>query len=633
MHAECKTELLAPVGKWSILKEVINAGADAVYLGGKRFNMRLLRPDFNFTDQEIRDAVAMCHDNGVSLYVTLNNLYHEQELPELNDYLRFLKDIRVDAVIIQDLALMDSCRRLGIPMHASVQMGVNNLQTVRILEQSGFDRVILSKNLSLQEIQEIKNNSSLGLEYFVHGDLCLAHAGQCFMSGLLFGESGNRGQCRKPCRWIYGLEGNLSGAAENKYPLAYKDLCLYLSIPELIEAGVTSFKIEGRMRGAEYLSLLIASYRKAIDRYLTDSQQPVIEDPEWQRLHQHRIRDFTPGSLYGRPGLNDIGISGNREPILSTGPVELPRLRTEDYKDWKVEGKRVVLSVKIDSRDSMKLVLDKGVHTIVIPGTVFRNYPGFLSFNDISSAVEEAADAGVRVVLEFPRIVTSNDHHWIEQLWNLVKTGRVDEVMVHDPGSLLTASQLGIRAGAGYGFNLANSRAVKQVEAWGSLWACPSLEINKAGLQEMVSVSSLPLEIMVHGPLCGMISDYCVVGSIDAVDEQGCLSPCERDSFWLADELGQKYPLRCDNQCRCHIYHPLEMSLFTDLPWLAAKAASVRIETNRYPRELLGPVIDIYQSALGDIQKGEWNQKSNYYRLLDMFPNGLTKGPFGLPGQ
>ena len=131
MHANSKIELLAPVGKWSVLLEVINAGADAVYLGGKRFNMRLLRPDFNFSDQEIRDAVNMCHDNGVSLYVTANSLYYEKELPELVDYLEFLKDAQVDAVIVQDLALIDICRGLGIALHASVQMGVDNLETVR----------------------------------------------------------------------------------------------------------------------------------------------------------------------------------------------------------------------------------------------------------------------------------------------------------------------------------------------------------------------------------------------------------------------------------------------------------------------------------------------------------------------
>ncbi|MGI6550299.1 MAG: peptidase U32 family protein [Syntrophomonadales bacterium] len=628
MHVDCKTELLAPAGKWSVLREVINAGADAVYLGGKRFNMRLLRPDFNFSDQEIRDAAALCHDRGVSLYVTLNNLYYEHELAELNDYLGFLKDAQVDAVIIQDLALIGHCRRLGIAAHASVQMGVNNLETVRVLEENGCRRVILSKNLSLQEIEEIKNNSSLGLEYFVHGDLCIAHAGQCFMSGLLFAESGNRGQCRKPCRWVYDLEGKSSGVvAENKHLLACKDLCLYHAIPELIQAGVTSFKIEGRMREAQYLSLLVSTYRKAIDRYLNESRYPQSDDPEWKNLYQQRVRDFCTGSLYGSPVANDIGLSGEREPRFPTAPQELTRLGKQDYREWSGDRKQLDLSVKVDSRDGMRVALERGVQTIVVPGTLYHNQHGFSSLQEIESALKEANGAGVRVVLEFPRIITVNDRHQAEYLWELVKAGTVNEVMVHDPGSLSLASQMGIKAGAGYGLNLANSSAVNQVRKWGALWACPSLEISKNDLQSMAHASPLPLEVLVHGPLCGMISDYCLIGSIDTSEKQGCTSPCERDSFWLIDDRGQKYPLQSDDRCRCHIYHPLEMSLFTELPWLAERVSSVRIEDNGYPSDLLGQVIDIYQAALKDISRGVWNQQSQYARLLKLFPNGLTKGP------
>lgn len=634
MHNNSKTELLAPVGKWSVLQEVISAGADAVYLGGKRFNMRLLRPDFNFSDQEIRDAVTVCHDNGVSLYVTLNNLYQEQELPGLAEYLEFLKDVQVDAVIVQDLALIDICRRLGIALHASVQMGVNNLDTVRILEQNGFSRVILSKNLSLQEIREIKSQSNLGLEYFVHGDLCIAHTGQCFMSGLLFAESGNRGRCRKPCRWLYDLEAQSSGKiVENKYLLAHKDLCLYLSVPELIDAGVTSFKIEGRMREAEYIGFLVSSYRRAIDRYLTGSHLPMVDDPEWKKLHERRVRDFTTGNLYGPPGAKDIGFFGEREPAFLTGPSELVKLHDDDYSEWSGHEHRVDLSVKVGNRDGMRVALDKGVQTIVIPGTFYRYEGGFLSMKDIASAVGEGTDAGVRVVFEFPRIVTVNDYHLVQELWGLANTDKVEAVVVHDPGSLLRALELGIKAWAGYGLNLTNSSALEQVKAWEAIRACPSLEISKNDFNDMAKVSPLPLEVMVHGPLCGMISDFCVVGSIDADDAQGCISPCEHDHFCLIDELGQKYPLEFDRQCRCHIYHPFELSLFTKLPWLAERVASVRIEGNGYSAELLGQIIDIYQSALKDISRGQWNQQSNYHRLLDLFPAGLTKGPLDTPGR
>jgi len=632
MRARSEVELLAPAGKWTVLKEIVKTGADAVYLGGKRFNMRLLRPDFNFTDLELQDAVNLCHDNGVRLYVTVNNLYYEEELPAIDDYLGFLKAIGVDAVIIQDLALIEACRRQGISTHASVQMGVNNVETAILLEQSGVSRAVLSKNLALHEISEIRDKSNLGLEYFIHGDLCVAHTGQCHMSGMLFGKSGNRGQCRKPCRWPYDLEAASSGnVVVGKYLLAFKDLCLYPSIPELIEAGVTSFKIEGRMREADYLGLLISCYRKAIDRYLDGLEPPAVGDLEWERLYENRIRDFTVGSLYGRPTVDDIGLSGEREPAFPTAPTRLSRLQKDDYRDWRGEGHHFDLSVKVGSREALRVALDKGVKTVVIPGTLYRGR-GFSALQDIAVALKDAMEAGARTILELPRIITVGDRSKLHELWNLVTASGVKEVAVHDPGSLLIASRLGIKAGAGYGFNLVNSRAVKQIKAWGAVWASPSLEISGDKVQEMAKETPLPLEVVVAGPLCGIISDYCPVGSMVAGDAENCTSPCQWDTYRLVDNLGQKYPLECDEQCRCYIYHPFELSLFTELPRLAPRISSVRIEGDGYPPEILGQVIDIYQSALADISRGRWNQQSNFYRLLDLFPHGLTKGAWEEPG-
>ncbi len=629
MHANSKIELLAPVGKWSVLLEVINAGADAVYLGGKRFNMRLLRPDFNFSDQEIRDAVNMCHDNGVRLYVTANSLYYEKELPELVDYLEFLKDAQVDAVIVQDLALIDICRGLGIALHASVQMGVDNLETVRVLEQSGVSRVILSKNLSLEEIREIKSKSNLGLEYFVHGDLCIAHAGQCLMSGLLFAESGNRGRCRKPCRWPYDLEGTNSGKIiENKYILAHKDLCLYHSVPELIDAGVTSFKIEGRMREAEYLTFLVSTYRGVIDKYL-EGIVPTVDDPEWKELYECRIRDFTTGNLYRPSAACDIGFSGEREPVFLTSPRKLARLHKENYQEWSGNKQQASLSVKVGHRDGLKVALDKGVQTIIIPGTFFHHEEGFSALGDIALAIQEGTRAGSKMVLEFPRIVTLNDHHLVKGLWDVAQINEVEAVIVHDPGLLDQASQLGIKAWAGYGLNINNTRAVEQVKNWGAVRACTSLEIIETEFSHVTKAASLPLDVMVHGPLCGIISDFCVMGNADK--DQGCTSPCKDECFYLVDTLGQKYPVESDHQCRCYIYHPFELSLFTKLPWLAERVSSVRIEGQRYSMELLRQVIEIYQSGLKDISKGRWDQQLNYCRLLELFPAGLTQGPLGLP--
>jgi U32 family peptidase len=195
-------ELLAPAGKMEVLQQVVAAGADAVYLGGKRFNMRALKNDFNFTDEEIRSAVEFTHQRGRKIYITINNLYDSSEMNDIVDYLLFLKETGVDALIVQDLGIVDLCSQMGLdmPLHASVQMGIANLEAVKVLETQGFTRVILSKNVSLNEIREISAGTGLGIEYFVHGDLCISHTGQCYMSSFVSGKSGNQGKCQKPCR-------------------------------------------------------------------------------------------------------------------------------------------------------------------------------------------------------------------------------------------------------------------------------------------------------------------------------------------------------------------------------------------------------------------------------------------------
>jgi len=629
MNAKRKVELLAPAGKWSVLSEVVAAGADAVYLGGKRFNMRLLRPDFNFSDQELRDAVSLCHDQGVKLYVTVNNLYYQRELPELFEYLAFLKDIGVDAVIIQDLALIEPCRGLGLPLHASVQMGINHLDSVRILEQSGFSRVILSKNLSLTEIREINQHSTIGLEYFVHGDLCVAHTGQCLMSGLLCGESGNRGRCRKPCRWVYDLIAEKSGVmAESQYLLAHKDLCLYLSIPELIEAGIISFKIEGRMREPEYLSLLVTSYRHALDRYMDAGLDPSRDDREWNELFTHRVREFTSGNLCGAVGADNLGLTGEREPLFPTTPVKIDRLTPKDYVVWEeIRPREVRLSVKAGGQAGLETAIAKGVGTIVVPATLFRQAGRFESLDDIRAAVRSGREAGVRMVLEMPRIIAEKDRDVAEKLWCLAEDAQA--VLVHDPGSLFRAAQAGIEAWAGQGFNLSNSLAVEQLRSWGAVRACPSVELGRRDFSEMAPNSPLPLEVVVQGSVCGMISDICVVGAVRGCQREVCAFP--EEACCLVDRLGQKYPVETDCECRSHIYHPLEMTLFHLLPWLSQRVDSVRIDGDRYSPELLGEVIAIYQSALKDITTGVWKQVSNFHRLIDLFPEGLACGNVGWP--
>jgi len=253
-------ELLAPAGSMDALRAAVQNGANAVYLGVGTFNAR--QGAKNFTPQTLKDAVKYCHIRGVDVHLTLNTLVSDKEIPQLCDAIRHAASCCVDAFIVQDLAVVQLCRQIAphIPVHGSTQMTVHNLDGVRMCAAMGCKRVVLSRELSREEIRYICANSPIEIEVFAHGALCMCYSGQCYMSAMIGGRSGNRGRCAQPCRQSYGYHH-----WENKYPLSLKDNCLVQYLQELEEMGVASIKLEGRMKKAEYVATVTAVYRKALD--------------------------------------------------------------------------------------------------------------------------------------------------------------------------------------------------------------------------------------------------------------------------------------------------------------------------------------------------------------------------------
>ena len=260
-------ELLAPAGTWDALEAAVEAGADAVYLGGKHFNMRMHEGDFNFDDEMLKKAIAYTHSHGVRLYITLNNLISDEELPALRDYLRYLNEIRPDAILVQDFAVLKLVRDLGIdiPLHTSVMMNTHNAYAIEKLKEYGITRIVVGREMTLSELSLFREKTGIEVEYFMHGDMCFSESGQCIHSGVVFSQSGNRGRCLKPCRWAYTLIDEKTGETLDQdgpgaYKLALKDMCMYRAIPQLIQAGVFSFKIEGRMRPAGFIRRIASTY-------------------------------------------------------------------------------------------------------------------------------------------------------------------------------------------------------------------------------------------------------------------------------------------------------------------------------------------------------------------------------------
>ena len=253
-------ELLAPAGSMDALKAAVQNGANAVYLGCGTFNAR--QSARNFTPQTLTEAVKYCHIRGVQVHLTLNTLVTDREMDELCELIRHAAIAGVDAFIVQDLGVIQQCRAIApkIPIHGSTQMTVHSLPGVLLCAAWGMSRVVLSRELSREEIRHICENSPIEIEVFGHGALCMCYSGQCYLSAVIGGRSGNRGRCAQPCRQSYGY-----GRWENKYPLSLKDNCLAGYVRELEEMGVASLKLEGRMKRPEYVGAVTSVYRKAIE--------------------------------------------------------------------------------------------------------------------------------------------------------------------------------------------------------------------------------------------------------------------------------------------------------------------------------------------------------------------------------
>lgn len=307
-----KPELLAPAGNLEKLKIAIEYGADAVYIGGEEFSLRVAAD--NFTNDEIKQGVDFAKARGKKVYLTANIIPHNKDIDEYGRFLRDVKDLGLDAVILSDLGMFDVTKELApeLEIHISTQANNVNYRSAQKWYEMGAKRVILAREMSLDEISEIRRRTDkdLELEAFVHGAMCISYSGRCLLSNYMAGRDGNGGACAHPCRWKYYLmeekrPGEYMPVFENErgtFIYNSKDLCMINHIDKLVESGLTSFKIEGRVKSEFYVATVVAAYRRAIDSYFEnpDTWEP---DPEWlSELKKVSHRDYTTGFYFGRPG-------------------------------------------------------------------------------------------------------------------------------------------------------------------------------------------------------------------------------------------------------------------------------------------------------------------------------------------
>ena len=315
MSGTKKPELLVPAGSLEVLKTAVTYGADAVYIGGEAFSLRAKAK--NFSKEDMASGIRIAHENGVKVYVTANILAHNSDIDEAGNYFRELAQLRPDAILIADPGMFMTAREIcpEIPIHISTQANNTNYKTFEFWHKLGAERVVCARELSLSEIKQLREliPADMDIECFIHGAMCISYSGRCLLSAYMTGRSANMGECTHPCRWKYSVveeqrPGEYMPVEENDrgtFIFNSKDLCMIEHVPEMTEAGINSFKIEGRMKTALYVATVARTYRRAIDDYCM-SPELYRQNLPWYRseIGKCTYRQFTTGFYFGKPDEN-----------------------------------------------------------------------------------------------------------------------------------------------------------------------------------------------------------------------------------------------------------------------------------------------------------------------------------------
>ena len=615
-------ELLAPAGSLDNVLTAIDAGADAVYFGGKSFNAR--RFAHNLDDDEIVQAVKTAHLFGVKVYVTVNILMADTELEALTAYLQSLDAAGVDGIIVQDLAVALLARRVvpNLPLHGSTQMTVADADGVRFLEENGFTQAVLSRELSLAEIQSVCASSPLAIEVFIHGASCMAYSGQCLMSSFLGGRSGNRGACAQPCRQPYTLvRDGKEVMKQEAYVLSLKDLKALDYIDDLLDAGVTSFKIEGRMKGDTYVRTVVTAYRKVIDAHYSSpkarkkahAEAQALLTAAFNRSYQDDFladtvsrRTLTEKNPSGRQTADDaaIGLTPWDETKMIPASVlnelrrdavaKLTETILDDYQrpaagtaapmleraDVPQKGKAMELVVRCDTVDAVRAAAEQGADIIIFGGESYHHRP-FLNA-DWQQAVKAAHDHQTALWAGTPRIVDESHRAAVQQELERAVDSGIDGIYAGAMAVFTMAKRVGkgLPVRTDWSLNIFNSQAASAYAALGCQSVTASLEATLRQMRDMARKDPCPIEAVVEGRVEMMVTESCVISSFAGNGQKkGCPNICQGGAYALRDRRDEDFPVATDQYCRNHILNSRDLDMapyYKDL--VRAGLAAIRIE-------------------------------------------------------
>lgn len=614
MQLNRKPEVLAPAGTLDAVAAVIEAGADAVYIGGKNFNMRQHRSSYNLTESEIAEAVTIAHNNGKKLYYTLNSLLFDSQLAEVRKTLAMLGELNPDAVIVQDLASAALAREICVhlPLHASTMMNIHNVESAIVLKMMGFKRIVPSRDISLHQVRTIGEGSGMEMEYFVHGDMCISQSSQCYISGILFGESSNCGRCLKPCRWKWQLitqrgAVELNGSAEG-YLLARKDLCLFQYIPDLVQNGIASLKIEGRMRTAEFIAPIVAAYRRAVDAYFDDPVNYTTNAADMNELFTRRVREYTTAHTFSNPGAEGIDISGSREPRFFSYASDDPVLTVGNNTESQPLESAPELIVHVSDVASAEAAVEAGAEAVYISGDGFIHYNSKFKLQWLDDFTNSAEEKHVRVAIMMPHICDQLDMMdwapWLKKLSSIKKVA----IGVSNLGGIHIARKARIHnIIADFTMNVTNSIAADELSTMGVGRMTASIELSFEQLKGLMNQVRMPVDVIGHGPLAAMLLEHCVIAAASGVTHQDvCQINCRGGAYTLRDAANQDYLIETDRRCRNHIFTASDVCVLPNLPsMISLGIAGLRIEAQLYEPSAVKTVTSAYRNVITSLKAGK----------------------------
>lgn len=585
-----KIELLAPAGNFEIFKAIAETGCDAIYFGGQRMNMRMIRKGFNFSDEELKEAILLANEKGKATYITVNNLLDHDEVSVLDDYLAYLAEIKPTGIIVQDMAVLNRIEKnhFDLEVHASVMMNVHNLQMIHSLAQKGVKRVVLSREMTLAEARYFKDHSDVELEYFTHGDMCVTHGAQCTTSAMLFGMSSNRGKCLKPCRWWFDYEG------KRAFPLAVKDMSMITHLPEMIHAGITSYKIEGRMREKEFITQLIDQYSQVFDRYIEDPVAYDYHDAEaW--VYENRKRDLSTAYAFGNPGTENINAryEGTGK-FYSTGKMfstptperlvdsEQITAISQALGDNVCASKR--LSVRVEDMEQAVAALEEGVDRLILSADVFEPKKVF-SVADVKALAQKKGTT--ELLISTPRmmddLMISKYASYLEKLIT-----DIDGIVISNLGALHAFKDFPERINRvmDASANIHNHEAASFYYGLGVDAVTPSVELPANALNAFLENTDR-VELITFGRLTTMYMAHDLFKAHEHPKNQPLIFHNE----------GGEYEVKRDVHGKCHL---LMQNNFTLMPFInQLNAKSIRIEAQTLQGETLKQIIRLHKRIIG----------------------------------